>query len=179
LVTVFLEGEISLKNYAEGSYHRGANFYLEAMKRVQSNRSDAIIIQEAFVRAEIMKRAFTKRQQAILLTIFSLSFPYGKTEALIPIQTDFSLSGIPRDKVRGELDKLIGLNVIQHRKEDGLNLYSIQDPRTWEAPYHHKYVNTRAIELFFLNMKHAGENMEDIQNQVLLQENTSKGNAKT
>jgi hypothetical protein len=113
-----------------------------------------IITEGMKIRTEFLRRDFTKRQIKILVLIYSFSYPYGKKKAYIPMLQDFELGGISKTKIKGELDKLIEMKVIDCDEENGL--YGIKDPKGWEVPYHNMFVNSRARELFLLNLKHAG-----------------------
>jgi hypothetical protein len=113
-----------------------------------------IKIHEYLIKAEIQKRDFTKRQLNILSLIITFSYNYGKETALLKIN-DFALCGVPAKKVNSEISKLIDSNIITWNKD--FNEFSIIEPRYWkDVPYHSYYDDKRSMELFFLNLKHAG-----------------------
>lgn len=112
------------------------------------------LMKDIMVRAEILKRDFTKRQQNIIWFIFTLSTAYAKEFALIPQTSDFELCGVSKNKVRQELDKLEEMNVVECEKTEK-NLYRILPPIEWKAPYHRMYSDTRSRELFVMNAEHA------------------------
>lgn len=121
-------------------------------------------IKELLVRAEFLKRDFTKRQLKILSMIFTLSFQYGKEWALIPKMKDFELAGISKIKIRSEIDQLIDMKVIKWNQAE--NLFCITNPIEWTAPYHSGYSDERSRELFFLNLKHANIDVEEISKSL-------------
>jgi hypothetical protein len=110
-------------------------------------------LKEYFIRAEIQKRDFTKRQLNILTLIMTFSYNYGKESALLKI-TDFQLSGIPAKKETKEINQLIESGVITWDKD--FNEFSITNPTSWKVKYHEYYDDKRSIELFLINLKHAG-----------------------
>ncbi|QQE81570.1 replication protein [Alicyclobacillus sp. SO9] len=61
---------------------------------------------------QILMRDFTKRQRAILDLIIRLSYGCGHKTASIPLCRHFSICGVPANKVRGELNGLGKLRVI-------------------------------------------------------------------
>lgn len=126
----------------------------KAIRENYGERNVDIMSKELIVRAETLQRDFTKRQQKIILFIAILSYPFNKTSALIPNVQDFCLCGIGASKVRGEIDKLVDLNVIEHDEEK--RVYTIKDPKGWKVPRHSLYVGSRADELVNLNMIDAG-----------------------
>ncbi|PGO60625.1 replication protein [Priestia megaterium] len=126
----------------------------KAIRLYYGERDVDIMLKELIVRTETLQRNFTKRQQKIILFITILSYPFNKTSALVPNVQDFCLCGIGASKIRGEIDKLVDLNVIEHDEEK--RLYTIKDPKYWEVPRHSLYVGSRAEELVELNMRDAG-----------------------
>lgn len=143
--------------WAKQTHERILTVYKEILEEyAMKNRNMDLAISEVLIRAEFLKRDFTKRQLVILTYIMTFSYFYGKESALIPKLKDFSLAGISPTKVKDELTKLEELRVITWKKGKGYNEYSINDPREWEAAYHSNYDDVRSKELFFLNLKHAG-----------------------
>jgi hypothetical protein len=125
-------------------------------EKAVNNRDFDQIVKEMLVRAEILKRDFTKRQLVILSLIVTFSYFYGKDSAIIPKLKDFELAGISATKVTGELTKMVEMGVITWIRGKDTNEFSINDPREWKAAYHKKYNDGRSRELFALNLKHAG-----------------------
>jgi hypothetical protein len=132
------------------------NVYGSIIDEVQAKNNDVnLIMKEMLVRAESLKRDFTKRQMNIIGFIFTFSFAYGKEWALIPKMKDFEIAGISSVKIRNEIDQLIEMGVVNWNQEE--MLFSINDPREWHgAPYHSTYNDVRSRELFVLNVQHAG-----------------------
>jgi hypothetical protein len=141
--------------------------YQELIQYFNVNRSPEILELELLVRAEILKRDFTKRQVNIILMIFTFSYPYGKSSAIIPQQKDWELCGVSKTLIKKEIQKLVDLDVITYNKDE--EEYSINSPLIWSAPYHHGYSDERSKELFLINIKHAGINsglsLEDIMDK--------------
>lgn len=148
--------------WAHMTHERMLTVYSKLIEDIQSgkHKSMEFTIRETLVRTEFLKRDFTKRQLKILSMIFTFSFQYGKEWALIPKMRDFELAGVSKIKIRSEINKLVELNVLNWNQEE--NLFRINDPREWEAPYHSGYSDDRSRELFFLNLKHAKINVESI-----------------
>lgn len=136
--------------------------YKELLKELilEGRTNYDLVVKEMLIRAEIMKRDFTKRQLNILTIIYTYSFAYGKEEALIPKIMDFSLSGVGINKVKYELQALEEMDVIDWNRDK--NLYRIKETIYWKVPYSSLYNDERTKELFFLNLKHAGVNVEPI-----------------
>jgi hypothetical protein len=147
--------------YREKTYERTVKVYKELLKdtilNIQTNYD--LKIKEYLIKAEIQKRDFTKRQLNVLFLICTFSFNYGKETALLKI-TDFALSGISTNKVSGEITKLIETGVIKW--DTDFNEFSINEPVNWNVPYHKHYDDKRSTELFLLNLKHAGVDIEPI-----------------
>lgn len=118
------------------------------------------MMRDLYIRSELMKYDFTKRQKSILTFIFGTSYNYGKTTAVIPRMKDWELCGIQQAKAPSELQKLVDMNVITWDKET--NEFGIADPRGWESPINQGYNQSRAHELFILNLKHAGIDVDSI-----------------
>jgi hypothetical protein len=143
--------------WAKMTYNRIQTIYAELFDKVfVKSRNSELIAKDALIRAEILKRDFTKRQLTILTFIETFSFPYGKESAIIPKLKDFEVAGISATKVKDELTKLIDLNVITWERGKDTNEFWINDPREWKANYHSTYNDIRSRELFFLNLRHAG-----------------------
>lgn len=143
--------------WAKLTYERLQTVYPKILDKLFAMRSDRNLVAiEALIRAEILKRNFTKRQLTILSLIVTFSFQYGKESALIPKLKDFSIAGISATKVKDELTKLVEMKVITWERGKDTNEFSINDPRIWTAPYHSTYNDVRSRELFLLNLKHAG-----------------------
>ena len=146
-------------SWAHHTHERMVNVYGEIIEEVQAKHSENIdlILMEQLVRAEVLKRDFTKRQMNIIGFIHTFSFAYGKEWALIPKMKDFEIAGISSIKIRNEIDQLIEMGVVNWNQEE--MLFSINDPRIWTAPYHSTYNDVRSRELFALNIQHAGIDM--------------------
>lgn len=140
--------------WAHNTYERIFTMYKPLLEEIQKGKyqDTDIIVRELLVRAEYIKRDFTKRQSKIISAIFTLSFSFGKEWALIPKMQDFELAGISKIKIRKEIDQLVDLGVIEWNQEE--HLFKIKDPREWKAPYHSGYNDERSRELFALNLKH-------------------------
>jgi hypothetical protein len=152
--------------WAAKTYERTIEAYKELMQdSILSIKSDGDLkLKEYLIRAEIQKCDFTKRQLNILSLIVKFSFNFGKESALLQI-SDFEQSGISVKKIRSEIDQLIEMNVINW--DTDFNEFSINDPLSWvEVPYHKYYSDTRSIELFFLNLKHAGVDVESFSEKL-------------
>jgi hypothetical protein len=135
--------------WLEGTKNRA----LSIIRKVYKNRDIHEIADHLVVNSEIIKRDFSKRQQKIILFIKLLSFPYGKSCAIIPNMQDFELCGISKTVVREELTKLIELNVLSWDKTR--NRFSIREPHNWLVPYHTGYNDVRAEQIFSLNLNDA------------------------
>lgn len=152
--------------WAHNTHERMMTIYAELLEKLHSgeHRTIDITIQELLIRAEILKRDFTKRQLKIVTFIFTFSYAYGKEWAVIPKMKDFELAGISKIIVRKEIDQLINMNIIEWNQNE--NLFRIKDPREWGAPYHSGYSDERSRELFYLNLKHADIDVESILNTI-------------
>lgn len=148
--------------WAHMTHERMVTVYSKLLEDVKNgkNKTMEFTIKEVLIRAEFLKRDFTKRQLKILSMIFTFSFQYGKDWALIPKMKDFELAGVSKIKIRNEINQLVELNVLEWNQEEGL--FRIKDPREWNAPYHNGYSDDRSRELFFLNLKHAQIDVESI-----------------
>ena len=126
------------------------------------------LMRDLYVRSELMKYDFTKRQHSILKFIFAASYDYGKDTAIIPNMRDWELCGVQSFKAKCELERLEEMKVISWNRET--HEFGITDPRIREAPRNYYYNNTRARELFILNLKHAGIDVDSIIKKSLLEE---------
>jgi hypothetical protein len=140
------------------SRERIKTFYTELFDK--NRNKDELLVKDILIRAEILKRNFTKRQLTILSLIVTFSFLYGKETALIPKLKDFELTGLSATKIKDELTKLVEMNIITWERGKDTNEFSINDPCEWKAAYHSTYNDIRASELFFLNLKHAGVTLD-------------------
>lgn len=152
--------------WAKQTENRALNVYKGVIDKHYINRDDDIVMKELLVRAELLRRDFTKRQMNILLLIITFSYPYGKESALLPQVSDFELCGISKTKAREELDKLVEHDIINIAD----NYYTIKNPTEWKIPYHKGYVDTRSQELFMLNLGDADFDVEEIKRKVALME---------
>lgn len=118
-----------------------------------------------FLQTEMFKRNLTKRQRSIVSFISVLSTFYSKEKAIIPKLMDFELAGISKTHCGAELEKLEKMKVITWDRES--NEFGILDPSGWEAPINAGYNKDRARELFFLNLNHAGIEVERIIKESL------------
>lgn len=148
-------------SWAELTHERTVKVYKEMLGEfiVNANSNVDLKVKEVLVRTEIQKRDFTKRQMNILSSIIALSYMFGK-EAAILKPSDFGLTGVPVKKIQEELSKLMEMNVIKWEKD--FNEFLIIDPKDWTAPYHSHYDDKRSQELFFINLRHAGIDVEAI-----------------
>lgn len=144
-------------SWAHQTHERMVNVYGSLVEEFQSKNDTDLAMKELLIRAENLKRDFTKRQMNIIGLIFTFSFAYGKEWALIPKMKDFELTGISSIKIRNEIDQLVEMGVVKWKQEE--MLFSINDPREWSAPYHKTYSDVRSKELFILNVQHAGIDM--------------------
>jgi hypothetical protein len=147
-------------NWAGDTQGRFMKVYKGIIDEHYKSVSDDITFRELLVRAEILKRDFTKRQKNIIWMIFTFSFPYGKYHAVIPKLKDFELCGVSKTKIKEELNRLVELNVLSW--DEGLNKFEIKSPVEWEAPYHYGYNDPRSVELFILNLKDSGVDITPI-----------------
>jgi hypothetical protein len=129
------------------------NRVLSIITTVYKNRDVHEIVDHLVINSEIIKRDFSKRQQKIILFIKMLSFPFGKTWAVIPNMQDFELCGINKTVVNEELKKLVELNVLSWDKVG--NRFSIREPHGWLVSYHTGYNDARAGDVFTLNLNDA------------------------
>lgn len=138
------------------TYERTVKVYQEVLGDIFVNleTDSRLSTKKLLVRTELLKHNFTKRQMIIIMFIITFSFLYGKEWALIPKLQDFEIAGISKRKIKIELDKLIEMNVIKWNKEE--NLFKVEEPRFWNAPYNYGYNDDRSRELFLLNLEHAG-----------------------
>ena len=143
--------------WAKLSHDRMQSVYLQIFDEIiVKNHNPELATREVFIRAEILKRNFSKRQLTILAFIGTFSYMYGKESAIIPKLKDFEIAGISITKIADELKKLEGMNVITWYRGKDTNEFSINDPREWQADYHSIYNDIRSRELFLLNLKDAG-----------------------
>lgn len=148
--------------WAKETYERTVTVYKELLKdfMCDSKKDIDLVTKEWLVRTEILKHDFTKRQLVILSFIITLSFMFGKENALIPKLQDFEIAGISKKKIKEEISKLEAMNVIKWNSDD--NTFTILEPRLWNAPYNAGYNDNRSRELFLLNLKHAGVDIDPI-----------------
>lgn len=138
------------------SYERTIQVYKDALDEIvvkNSVHSNAFV-EALVVRAEILKHDFTKRQMSILMGIYTFSYGLCKTSAYIPKLQDFQLVGVGITKIKDELRKLENMNVLEWDREN--NLFTLKDFHVWEAPFISTYSETRAKEIYLLNLEHAG-----------------------
>lgn len=141
-------------HWADLTYDQKIEIYKEIFKgKIELPRDPDLAIFEMMVRAHILQCDFTKRQLVILDFIMTLSFAFQKREAYIPLLKDFEMAGISSRIIKDELKKLIAMNVIKWDKE--LKMFSIEDPRKWDAPSNSGFNPDRSRALFYLNMEHA------------------------
>lgn len=136
--------------------------HLSSIRRHYQQVNDEALQRVVEVRAEMLKRNFTKRQLNILNIIYEFSYPFGKDKAMIPRLQDFELCGIGKTKIREELDKLIDLNVIG--EEQNFGLYWFNNPDIWKVNRHKNYSDKRYEDLIVLNLRdgNASVEVEDI-----------------
>lgn len=118
------------------------------------------LMRDLYIRSEILKFDFTKRQRAILTFIFGTSYNFGKMTAIFPMLRDFELCGVQAGKAANELQKLVDMDVISWDKET--NEFGVKDPRGWNAPKNYGYNQERIREVFIINMRHAGVDVDSV-----------------
>lgn len=149
--------------WAKKTYELTTQIYKEFLPKMLERRNGDLdlVIKELLIRAEILKHDFTKRQLTILMFIITFSFNYGKPSAYVPKLSDFEIAGIHRSKIKKELTKLIDMNIIEWNQED--HEFSIIEARFWkDVPYNYDYNDDRSRQLFFLNLEHAGIDIQPI-----------------
>ena len=145
-----------MPNFAQQTQGRMLSVYKDLIEHFRSNTPLDVTVKELFVRAEILKRDFTKRQVNLIFMIFTFSFAYGKESALIPKLQDMEMCGVSKTLVKNELEKLVDMNVITWEKNElDENIFSINNPILWTAPYHSGYNDLRSQQLFLKNLEHA------------------------
>jgi hypothetical protein len=140
------------RQYTQVTFDRLKKSFDAVYKHVKDYDKE-LLATEFMIRAEMLKRDFTKRQLKVITFIFSFSLAYGKKYALIPQLQDFEVSGVSKTKIKKELDNLVAMRVIEVNKEE--SLYRILHPLEWDAPYHQGYNDMRSRELFVMNAEHA------------------------
>jgi hypothetical protein len=105
------------------------------------------------IRVEVFRRNLSKRQKGIVWMIHIFSYSMNKKEAIIPYLQDFECCGIPRTKVKTELEEMERLNIIQWIREQ--NMFIIQDPDDWDAPINKYWNHKRFYELYKVNKRHS------------------------
>jgi hypothetical protein len=153
--------------WAHHTYERIRRYHTKLLEYIneQKHRDIELMVKETLILAEILKREFTKRQLKIIEMIFTLSYGFGKEWALIPKMQDFELAGISKLVIRKELDQLVAAGVLGWKQEE--KLFKINDPREWKGiPYHSGYNDDRSKELFFLNLKHSGIEVEPLMKEM-------------
>lgn len=139
--------------WAKMCYEEVKQFYSKVLPKLGQKKfhNPHIPQRELMVRAEVLRRDFTKRQLNIISMILTFSYYAGKEKAIIPKMQDFEIAGISKIKIRNELIQLVEMNVIEWNEEE--NTFTFRDIRDWEVKYHSGYNHDRAIELFDLNVK--------------------------
>jgi hypothetical protein len=148
--------------FSKNAYYRTEKVYKKFLKEaiIKINGNYDLRIKELLIKSDIQKRDFTKRQLNILSLILTFSYNYGKETAILK-PTDFALTGLPSKKITEELKKLIDMNVISWDKD--FNEFSIVEGRFWvDVPFHDHFDEKRSIELFLLNLRHAGIDVTEI-----------------
>jgi hypothetical protein len=145
--------------FKDGSHSKTYLNLLDALLSHTSSNTN-LAMRDLYIRSELLKYDFTKRQRSILTFIFGLSYDFGKNTAVIPKMKDWEICGIQPAKAQSELKKLVNMDVITWNKET--NEFGIADPRGWKAPINEGYNQSRARELFVLNLKHAGIDVDSI-----------------
>jgi hypothetical protein len=147
--------------WAKNSYDRIHTLYSSVIPKIGEVKfqNKEIPEVEMLIRAEVLRRDFTKRQMKIISMILTLSFYIGKKRAIIPKMQDWEICGINKIKARAELTQLVELNVIEWDEEK--NIFSIIDPREWKVKFHSGYNDERAKDLFILNLKDSGVYSEE------------------
>ncbi|MED3562358.1 replication protein [Bacillus xiapuensis] len=149
------------------SPQRILKFYKDGLMELNSKEqaNPDMAVKSLMMRSEILKHDFTKRQMSILLFIYTFSYAFAKEEANIPKLSDFSLVGIAPSKIKPELQKLENMGVIIWDRES--NVFKLNDFRDWhDAPYVSTYNDTRAKELYLLNLEEAGVDVKSMMDQL-------------
>ncbi|KZR59143.1 replication protein [Pseudobacillus badius] len=141
-------------------YQKALIAYLDSLEDRCKVRTRKSLLKELRIISEFLKRDFSKRQQNILIFVYTLSFPYAKESAFIPNMQDFELCGVSKTKIKEEIDKLVKMNVLDWDKPN--NTFTIKDPDMWEVPHHSSYSEYKARELFLANLKHADIELDEI-----------------
>lgn len=146
--------------WAKDTYDRTRKAYKGVVELIFKRKETALVVDEMLIIADFLKRDLSKRQQKIIIFIYTLSFPFGKRSAKIPNLKDFNLCGVDQKKIREELDKLVELNII--KINEATYEYSIKDPRDWEADYHNGLDDKRFQDLIRINLEHSGVDITDM-----------------
>jgi hypothetical protein len=139
--------------YAKMCVEEVRNIYSKVLPKLGQKKfhNPDIPQKELMIRAEVLRRDFTKRQLNIVSMILSFSYYVGKEKAIIPKMQDWEIAGISKIKARHELTQLVEMNVIEWNEEE--NTFAFKDIRDWEVKYHSGYNHDRTLELFDLNAK--------------------------
>jgi hypothetical protein len=138
------------------SYERTIQVFKDALDEIifKNDVDPNAFVEALMIRAEILKHDFTKRQMSILMGIYTFSYAMCKDTAYIPKLQDFQLVGVGVTKIKDELRKLEDMNVLEIDRENFL--FKLKDFHEWEVPYISTFSDTRAKELYLLNLEHAG-----------------------
>ena len=137
------------KRYESGLYD---NFI-----EIVNNRPSEIVKKHLMVAVTMLRRDLTKRQLNIIQLISMLSLLYGNETCIMPKLQDFEMCGVSKTLVNKELTKLVDLGIITWVKENNTNIFSINDITEWKAPHHYGYSETRATEIYGLNLRYLYE----------------------
>lgn len=128
-------------------------------------KSMDLIAREQLIRGNILKYDFTKRQMIILMFLMTYSFNLCKEWAYIPKLNFFEVAGISFKKIRGELNKLIRMNVIEENKEE--STFRISEPKLWKCHSNEVFDENKSRDLFLINLQHAGVDITPIKQKLI------------
>ncbi|MDP5277230.1 replication protein [Chengkuizengella axinellae] len=97
---------------------------------------------------EIIRRNFSKRQKDILNLVWRLSYGCRRKKALIPLQKDFTICGVPQQHVKNELKYLESCKVLlwdQEKSEYEINknyeLWQVSPVTSWDSDRFHELIH--------------------------------------
>jgi hypothetical protein len=148
---------IKMDIISQNTKQRYENGFYDSFIDIVNNRPNEIVKKHLMVGVTLLRRNLTKRQLNIVHMISMLSFLYGNSSCIIPKLQDFENTGISKTLIKHELTKLVELGIITWIKEKDKNIFSINDITLWKAPHHYGYSETRASEIYRINLKYLRE----------------------
>lgn len=118
---------------------------------------------------DIYSRNFTKRQRAILSFIGVFSLAMGKPSAHIPNLSDFELCGVSKTKIKEELSKLVDLHIIEWKKEQNRNVFTLKPVSNWKIQQNYVFSNSRYEKIYEINKQQKKSLLES--HEIALDEN--------